>query len=58
MAGRPPTTAGPATILMMLRPSFGRYGRASAPGTELDIAQARHYAEASREALARYDRKR
>ena len=27
-------------------------------GTELDIARARHYAEASREALARYDRKR
>ena len=26
--------------------------------TELDIARARHYAEASREALARYDRKR
>ena len=26
--------------------------------TELDIARARHYAETSREALARYDRKR
>jgi hypothetical protein len=34
------------------------WARIRAGLTELDIARARHYAEASREALARYDRKR
>ena len=34
------------------------WARICAGLTELDIARARHYAEASREALARYDRKR
>jgi hypothetical protein len=33
------------------------WARIRAGLTELDIARARHYAEASREALARYDRK-
>ena len=34
------------------------WARIRAGLTELDIARARHYADASREALARYDRKR
>jgi len=34
------------------------WARIRAGLTELDIARARHYAESSREALARYDRKR
>jgi len=54
---RPPTTAAPATILTTPRPSFGRHGRASAPGSRSSTSHARD-AEASREALARYDPKR
>jgi hypothetical protein len=34
------------------------WARVRAGLTELDIVRARHYAESSREALARYDRKR
>ena len=59
MAGQSADDSGTSHDVADAKAKFREaWARIRAGLIELDIARARHYVEASREALARYDRKR